>query len=215
MGTIYGSSDDAVTKYTNSNKDFLKILSNNEIKICSPDDFYDSKGEISRMGIFKEFPVDKTKIEAEIETDEFLKKCRHYMRDFYAKDIHAINPRISCRESRRLGDEIALGVICAAESYDRFINSLYKSPYLRLSVHAKPVYDKKGKIGIFLNKLKENFPTPWHSAAARITKDDGSEFFIYKKKSILEKLGCKFVPNKDGKGAYYEFPQNEKIILQR
>ena len=215
VGTIYGSSDDAVTKYIKTNKEFLNKLGTDEIKILSIDDFYHNTGDNLRKDLFSDFPIDKEKLIASIETDSFLRLYRQYMRDFYAKDIHTIDPKISCKESRKIGDKIALGVICAAESYDRFINSLYNQPYLRLSVHAKPVYDIKNKIGIFLNKLKENFPTPWHSAAVKITQKDGNEIFIYEKKSLLEKAHCQFIPNIEGKGAYYIFPSDKKYDFSK
>ena len=210
VGTIYGSTDSAVSKYIKTNQNFLKKIQTDEIKLTTLDDIYGSDGNISRMRLFKEFPVNKEEMEAKTKNDLILKKYRQYMRDFYAKDIHAINPSISCKNSRLLGDEVAFGVICAAESYDKFIQSLYKKPFLRLSVHAKPVFDTQGKIGIFLNKLKGNFPTPWHSAAVRITDDNNVSHFVYEKKNLLEKAGCEFIPNTDGKGAYYVLPQGKK-----
>lgn len=215
VGEIYGSTDKSVSRYVETNKKLLKKIQPDKMKLLSIDDFYSPHGEISRMGLFKEFPVNKDEMEAIINSDPFLKIYRQYMRDFYAKDIHAINPKISNKKSREMGDGVAMGVICAAESYNRFINSLYKEPYLRLSVHSKPVFDKQGKIGIFLNKLKANLPTPWHSAAVKITKDNGEECFIYEKKSLLEKAGCIFTPDTDGKGAYFTFPHGKKYDFSK
>ena len=137
------------------------------------------------------------------------------MRDFYAKDIHSINPAISCKQSRILGDKAALGVICAAESYDKFINSLYKKSHLRLSVHAKPVYDSQGKIGIFLNKLRSNMPTPWHSAAVEVNDEKRGSVFIYEKKGLIEQAGCGFISDFDGKGAYFIFPCDRKYDFSK
>ena len=215
VGTIFGSSDEAVTKYVASSKDILKKQEQKEIQILSLDDFFEGTNDEKRNTLFSEFSADKEKIREITMTDKFFKTYKQYMRDFYAKDIHSVNPEISCKKSRQLGDEAAFGVICAASAYDEFINSLYKKPCLRLSVHSKPVYDTQDKIGIFLNKLKKNFPTPWHSAAVRITDKNGDSIFLYEKKQLLEKAGCEFVPDTDGRGAYYIFPSNKKYDFSK
>ncbi|MBQ7450659.1 L-tyrosine/L-tryptophan isonitrile synthase family protein [bacterium] len=215
VGTIFGSSDDAVTKYVSSNKDILKKQSQKEIQILSLDDFFEGTNEEKRVMLFSEFPTDKEKIRNMIKTNSFFRTYYQYMRDFYAKDIHSINPEISCKKSRQLGNEAAFGVICAAESYNQFINSLYKEPFLRLSVHSTPIYDTQGKIGIFLNRIKKNLPTPWHSAAVKITDKDGNAIFLYEKKARLEKAGCYFIPDTDGKGEYYLFPPDKKYDFSK
>lgn len=77
---------------------------------------------------------------------------------------------------------------------------------IRLSIHPKP-FDSK-QYGIYLNPLKDNCPSPWQGAAIKLPKTEISdEIFLYEKRSTLEKVGAKIVSDKDGKGCFYEFPQ--------
>ena len=208
--SIVGASDERVTKYIQGLRNFLTKLKSKKLDIIAPEDFYKTTGENARKMLFSDFPVKREEILSLLEKDIFLKEYKTFMRDFYAKDIRAQNPGLSIRQSRNSGEKVALSVICAAESLGRYVNSIFGDRMIRLSVHAKPVHDIQNKVGIYLNALKENCPMPWHGAALKIPQPDGSEKFIYEKKSILENLGCKLIPDIDGKGEYFELPLNIK-----
>jgi len=207
VNSIVGSSDGAVTKYVAQLRNFLKKLGSKDIKLIALEDYYKGDYNGIRKQLFSDFFVDRQKMEQDIEHDPFLKEYKTFMRDFYAKDIRAIDPSKSIRQSRREGAEVAMKVICAAESLDRYIKSVFNGKMFRISVHAKPVYDLYNKVGIYMNAMKKNFAMPWHTAALRTKLPDNSDCFIYEKKFLLDKAGYSIVPDLDGKGVYYELPE--------
>lgn len=205
VNKIIGSSDERVTTYIQGLRSFLAKLKNKSIDIIAPEDFYKTTPENARNYLFQDFPVDRNEMQALIEKDNFLKQYKTYMRDFYAKDIRAQKTAMSIRQSRKLGEDVAMSVICAAESLGRYVKSVFGEKMIRLSVHAKPVKDLYNKVGIFLNSLNANCPMPWHGVAVRIPTIDGSEKYIYEKKNILENIGSKLVLDNEN-GAYFELP---------
>lgn len=206
VGTIVGSSDEKVTQYVQGLRKFLKLQKTQDIEIISPEDFSPDKNvKSAREFLFSKFPVKKDELNQLLQKDLFLQEYRRFMRDFYAKDIRAQVPEMSIKQSKKLGAEVALGVISAAQSLDRYVKSIYGDAMLRISVHAKPVHDLYNKIGIFLNAAKSNCPMPWHGAAIKNINDNGESVFTYEKKCKLEKMGAHLIPDLDGKGAYYSF----------
>lgn len=218
VDTIVGSSDDRVNKYLTGLREILAKLKAKNIKIIAPEDFYNTTDQNARQKLFTDFPVNHEEMQKLIDIDPFLKPYKIFMRDFYAKDIRAQKPELSIKQSRKIGEQVAMRVICAAESLDRYVKSVFGDKMIRLSVHAKPVHDLFNKVGIYMNSLCSNCPMPWHGAALKIAQVDGSGKFIYEKKGLLEKFGARFVPNLDGKGAYYELPEhavyNPKLSLK-
>ncbi len=206
VDTIIGATDERVSNYNQELRSFLTKLKSKDIEIIAPEDFYKTTPQKARLQLFTEFPVNRAEMDVLLEKDAFLKEYKTQMRDFYAKDIRSQNPNLSIRQSKKQGLDVAMGVICAAESLRRYIHSVFNGSMMRLSVHAKPVFDFNNIVGIYLNSLKANCPMPWHGAAIKISQIDGSEKFIYEKKSLLEKCGCELIPNLDGKGEYYQFP---------
>ena len=206
VDTIVGSSDERVTQYVQGLRKFLKLQKTQDIEIISPEDFTPNKKVNSaRNFLFSEFPVKKEELHQLIEKDYFLQQYKRFMRDFYAKDIRAQFPKMSIKQSKKVGAEVALGVISAAESLDRYVKSIYGDAMLRVSVHAKPVHDLYNKIGIFLNSAQSNCPMPWHGAAIKTAQNNSEDIFTYEKKCKLEKMGAHLIPDLDGKGAYYSF----------
>lgn len=209
VGSIVGSTDEAVTKYVAKLRTFLAKLGSNDIKLITPEDYYQGNYNQIRKQLFSDFFVDRQKMEQNIVNDPFLRQYKTFMRDFYAKDIRAITPSTSIKRSKIEGAEVAMKVICAAKSLDEYIKSVLGDKMFRISVHAKPIYDLYNKFGIYMNAMKQNFPMPWHSAAARLPKNQlPHDRFIYEKKFLLEKAGGKLIPDTDGKGAYYELPKS-------
>lgn len=208
VDTIIGATDDRVTKYLQGLRGILARLNSKNVDIIAPEDFYRTTVQNSRKQLFEDFPVSKDEILSELENDIFLKEYKTFMRDFYAKDIRAQKPELSIRQSRRIGEDVALGVICAAESLGRYVKSVFGDKMIRLSVHAKPINDIYNKVGIYLNSLNSNCPLPWHGVAVRIPQRDGTEKFIYEKKQILDSIGARLCTDSDGNGAYYELPDS-------
>ena len=212
---IYSATDEKVTKFVTGCKKFFDKIHSANLTFVGIDDFFSGNYQQKRNTLFNEFSIKHTWLNNMIQKDAFFKNYWRFMRDFYAKDIRAISPEKSIKNSKVLGGEIAKEIILASASYDKFINSLYKDPYLRLSVHAKPIYDVEKKIGIFINKLKNpQMPTPWHSVAVKISGGDKGESFVYMKKILAEKMGCSFVPDLDGKGAYFSYPNDNLCSLR-
>lgn len=207
VNTIVGSKDELVTKYNLKLKKFLNILEADKIKLITPEDYCSGSPDEIRSKMFSRFPTDIENLKKRIALDPFLSVYKTFIRDFYAKDIRAIEPKKSIRQSKREAENVALGVIAAADSLDRYIYTVIPPGSLRVSVHAKPVNDLYNKVGIFLNELKSNCPMPWHGAAVKIPQEDNSAKFIYEKKSILEKFGCELVSDNIDIGPYFVLPK--------
>lgn len=214
--TIVGASDSAVTKYVEQLRNFLKKIKSKNVEIIALEDIYKTQNndfDKIRNSLFTDFPVNKEEMAQTIAQDPFLKTYKTFIRDFYAKDIRAIIPGTSEKKSKLMGEKVAFGVICAAESLSQCVFSLYKNAMVRTSVHGKPVNDIQNKIGMYLNALHLNCPMPWHGAALKISKFEESEKFIYEKKFLIEKAKGILINDKDGKGAYYNLPDNFKYDI--
>lgn len=208
VGTIYKANDSNVSTYLKDCKGMLRRQNATDIKIYSAEDFYTGPYDKVRQNLFSDFPVTREEIRQKLSKTPESRDYLTNMSIFYVNDMRGADPSISVRQAKKRATDIAEGVVQTSASYDKMIRSIYGDDYVRLSVHPYPAINPSNKIGMFLNKEHTQCPTPWHSAPVRITSSDGKEHFIFEKKSAIEKTGSELIPDSDGKGAFFQYPEH-------
>ena len=206
--TIYKANDSNVSTYLKDCKKILRSQNASDVKIYSAEDFYTGSYDKVRQNLFSDFPVSREDVHKKLMQ---TKETRDYLTNlsvFYANDMRGADPSLTVKQAKARAKDIAEGVIQTSSSYDKMIRNIYGGDYVRLSVHPYPSINPDNKIGFFLNKDFLQEPTPWHSAPVRITSPEGKEHFIFEKKSVIESTGSELIPDKDSKGAYYQYPEH-------